>query len=154
MIELVEEELPQPTEKETDIRFDDNGFPLLAPPPSGKKMGRPRKYDEDHPPPPRESRAKLSGVVTTETILKEIQKVREENPTKKQREIHSIFMESKRDWILAKLFDTAENGDTPTIRFNAQSRLKDELDGRVATQDKRDPDEDDAITKIAIPEEM
>jgi len=118
--------------------------------PGKAKMGRPRKYAEGEPYP----RYGKKDKVNTETILAEIQKVRAANPLKKDREIHTIFLESKRDWIIAKLFDTAENGDTPTIRFNAQARLKDELDGRVATQEKKDPDEGSAIGKILLPEEM
>lgn len=154
MIELAED--IQNTEETNDIRFDD--FPALEPSPSqGKKIGRPRIFPEGtsrSEMPSQQRKPKLSGKVDTEIILQEIQKLRDENPTKKQKEIYLLFMESKRDWILAKLFDTAENGDTPTIRFNAQARLKDELDGRVATQEKKDPDEDDAIGKILIPDEM
>lgn len=135
MIELDAEEIDQPLEESPD-------------PPV--KMGRPRKYAEGEKYP----RYGEENKVNTKSILKEIQRVRDANPTKKDREIHTLFLESKRDWIIAKLFDTAENGDTPTIRFNAQARLKDELDGRVATQDKRDPDEDNAIGKILLPEEM
>lgn len=92
--------------------------------------------------------------ISVESVMEEMEALSLANPTKKPKEINSMYLESQRTRIIAWLFDTAANADTETAKKDARFRLKDELDGRVATQDKRDPDEDNAIGKILIPEEM
>lgn len=130
---------------------DDTPLGNFIQPPAPKKRGRPRKERTEPEPPKRQYNRKQK--ITPEGVLAEIEKVREQNPGKSNKEIHDIYLESKRDLIIAWLFDTAANGDTVTARLNARQRLKDELDGRVATQERK-IDEDKAIGRLNIPEEM